>query len=49
MTDKRVVMENIKIIIQSEKWEELESFIDRNQKKFNLPVELIADRVLYKN
>jgi hypothetical protein len=49
VTDKRVIMEQIKLYIQAERWDDLESFVDKHQKKYNLPVELIADRVMYKS
>lgn len=46
--DRRVIMTQIKVFIDSDKWEDLESFVERNQKKYNLPIELIADRVFAK-
>lgn len=46
--DRRVVMAQIKVFIDEGKWEDLETFVERNQKKYNLPVELIADMVFAK-
>ncbi len=48
ISDKRVIMTQIKVFIDTDKWEDLESFVERNQKKYNLPIELIADRVFAK-
>jgi hypothetical protein len=46
--DKRIVLTKIKILINQGKWEELENFVEKNQKKFKLPVEMIADLLMKK-
>ena len=46
--DRRVVIAQIKVFIDEGKWEDLETFVERNQKKYNLPIELIADMVFAK-
>lgn len=46
--DKRVVLTKIKSLINAGKWEELESYVEKNQKKFKIPVEMIADLLMKK-
>lgn len=41
-------MSKIKVLIDQGKFEELITFIERHQKKFKIPVELIADFLLKK-
>lgn len=48
MNDRRVIMGQIKVFIDQRKWEDLETFVERHQKKYNIPVELIADILLKK-
>lgn len=48
LDDKRVIMSKIKVLIDQGKFEELITFIERHQKKFKIPVELIADFLLKK-
>jgi hypothetical protein len=48
MDDKRVIMSKIKVLIDQNKFEDLITFIERHQKKFKIPVELIADFLLKK-
>ena len=44
--DRRVIMGQIKVFMDERKWEDLETFVERNQKKYNIPVELITDMLL---
>ncbi len=46
--DKRIIMSKIKVLIDQNKFEELLIFIERHQKKFKIPVEMIADFLLKK-
>lgn len=46
--DKRVIMGQIKVYIDQRKFDLLEEFVEKNQKKYNIPVELIADILLRK-
>jgi len=46
--DKRVIMSKIKVLIDQNKYEDLLIFIERHQKKFKIPVEMIADFLLKK-
>lgn len=48
MSDKRVVLCQIKVFIDEGKYEELETFVERNQKKYNIPVEMVADMLFKK-
>ena len=48
ISDRRFVMGQVKVFIDEGKWEDLETFVERNQKKYNLPVEMIADMVFAK-
>jgi hypothetical protein len=38
ISDRRVVMAQVKVMIDKAQWENLETFVERNQKKYNLPV-----------
>lgn len=48
ISDKRVVLTKIKILLNQGKWEELENFVEKNQKKYKIPVEMIADFLMKK-
>lgn len=48
ISDKRVVLCQIKVFIDEGKYEELETFVERNQKKYNIPAEMIADMLFKK-
>lgn len=48
ISDKRVVLTKIKILINQGKWEDLESFVEKNQKKYKIPVEMVADLLMKK-
>ena len=41
-------MGQIKVFIEQRKFDSLEEFVERNQKKYNIPVELVADILLKK-
>jgi hypothetical protein len=41
-------MAKIKTLIDQKKYEDLLTFIERHQKKFKIPVELVADFLLQK-
>lgn len=38
ISEKRVVMGQIKVFIEQRKFDSLEEFVERNQKKYNIPV-----------
>jgi len=46
--DKRVIMTRIKVLMDTKKWEEIIIFVERHQKDFKIPVELIADLLMEK-
>ena len=41
-------MTKIKVLIDTAKWEDLITFVQKHQKNFKIPVELIADILLQK-
>ncbi len=41
-------MAQVKVFIDNDRFEDLQSFVERNQKKYNLSIELIADKVFAK-
>lgn len=48
LPDKRVIMTRIKVLMDAKKWEETIIFVERHQKDFKIPVELIADLLMEK-
>lgn len=46
--DKRAIMSKIKVLIDQNKYEDLLTFIERHQKKYKIPVEMIADFLIKK-
>lgn len=46
ISDKRVVMAKVKVLIDTGKWEDLLAFVEKHQKNLKIPVELIANLLL---
>lgn len=46
--EKRVILTKIKILIDQGKWEDLDTFVEKNQKKYKIPVEMVADLLMKK-
>ena len=48
ISDKRIIMTRIKVLIDSKKFDDLLIFMEKRQKDFKIPAELVADLLLQK-
>lgn len=48
ISDKRVILTRIKVLIDAKKFDDLMIFMEKHQKDFKIPAELIADMLLQK-